>query len=549
MMAMFISALSQTLIVTAMPQVIVELGGFDRYTWGSTAYLLASIVATPIAGRLTDVYGPKIFFIVGGAIFILGTIFGGFSQTMTQVIIFRGIQGVGGGVMMITCFVAIAYLLPSQQRAKPQGMLSAVLALAWVIGPPLGGAIADGLSWRWVFWLNIPVGVVMLLLIMRTFPRVTVGATQRRLDYPGMFALTAAVGLLALGLSLGGAYHAWNSPLIIALLALGAAMVVAFVVAQCSSDAPIMPLEIYRIRMVATCAVVSLITGFGLYAAMMLTPLALQSVLDLSPTGSGGLFTPLLIGLIVGAFASGQLLPITGQRYRMHTIVGAVLMVVGLYLISTLRPDTPLAQVAVFVSVYGLGTGVVLAATTVAVQNTVPLPVLGASTAALHFCRQMGGLLGLSLLGALLTQRFSSKLSANLPNGVLDSAPRATMDAVQHDPHALIDPAVIKALSDGGDGNQTEELLHSILHDALAVALNEAFALAAAAVALCVVASLFIPPRGERSAAGVSPATGDGPQHTTQLQSRRLSPAGPFLRQLLRRHTFPPGMRGSIFRQ
>ena len=549
MLAMFISAISQTLVVTAMPQIMVELGGFDRYTWGSTSYLLASIVVTPIAGRLTDIYGPKIFFIVGGAIFILGTVFGGLSQTMGQVIVCRGIQGIGGGIMMITCFVAIAYLLPSQQRAKPQGALSAVLALAWVIGPPLGGAISDGLSWRWVFWLNIPVCVVMLLLIMRTFPRVTLEVKDRRLDYPGMFTLTAAVGLLALGLSLGGAYHAWDSPLIMALLVLGAAMVLAFVVVQFRSEAPIMPLEIYRIRMVTTCVVVSLITGFGLYATMMLTPLALQVILHLSPTGSGGLFTPLLVGLIVGAFASGQLLSITGQRYRIHTIVGAVLMVVGLYMISTLQDDTAFAQVAVFASVYGVGTGVVLAATTLAVQNSVPRSVLGASTAALHFYRQVGGLLGLSLLGALLTQRFASKLSESVADGVLDALPSAAMGPVEHHPHALLDPAAIGALSAGGDGSKAEEVLHSILHDALSAALGEVFIIAAAVVVLCLVASLFIPPGGERRAVGVPPVAGDGSRHTTRLPSRRLAPAAPVLQRLLRRRIFPPGMRNSIHRK
>ena len=510
MLAMFTSALSQTVIVTAMPQVIVDLGGFDRYTWGSTAYLLGSIIATPIAGRLNDIYGPRIFFIVGGAVFIIGTIFGGLSQTMAQVIISRGIQGVGGGIMMISCFVAIAYLLPPQQRARWQGVLSGVLALAWVIGPPLGGAVSEGLSWRWVFWLNVPLGVAIIILIMGTFPRITFEVKDRRLDYPGMLTLTAAVGLLALGLSLGGAYHAWGSPLIIAMLALGAAMLLAFVAIQFTSEAPMMPFEIYRIRMVSTCVAASLITGFGLYATMMLTPLALQVILHLSPTGAGGLFTPLLVSLIMGAFASGQLLSITGPRYRIHALVGAVLMVVGLYSISTLHSETPLAQVAVFVSVYGFGTGVILATTTVAVQNSVPHSVLGASTAALHFYRQVGGLLGLSLLGALLTQRFTTKLDLMLADAVSTPLPAAQLDAVKKHPHALIDPDAGGVMMPMNEGTVAEQVLHTVLHDTLSMALREVFLVAAAVAALCLLAVIFIHAGGGRAPAGdLSSPVGD----------------------------------------
>ncbi len=534
MLAMFVSVLGQTVIVTAMPQVILDLGGFDRYTWGSTAYLLAAITVTPITGRLTDIYGPKIFFLVGGTIFILGAIPAGFSQSMTQLIIFRGLQGIGGGIIMISCFVAIAVLLPPNRRARPQGLMSAVLAVAWVIGPPVGGAISEGMSWRWVFWLNVPVGVAIFALIISTFPRITSAVENRRMDYPGMLTFTAAIGLLILGLSLGGAYHAWGSPLIIALLVFGVAMTLAFAVTEISSDAPIMPLGMYRISTVAAGAVVSLITGFGLYATILFTPLALQAILHVSPVGSGGLLTPMLLGVILGAVLSSQTLSRTGERYRAHAVISAGFMVAGLYLISTMRDDTALALVSVFVALFGIGAGGMLAAMTVAVQNTVPHRVLGAATATLHFYRQMGGVLGLAVLGALLTQRFSSRLDKIIPDPVTAAVPSSQLDAVKNNPHALIDPAAVETLSVGSDSGYIEEMLHTALHDALVGALKDVFIITAAAVALCLLAALFIRASGDRGSIGAPPVPNEASPRRARFRFQPLAPARAIVQILLR---------------
>ena len=225
MLAMLLAALSQTIVATAMPRIITDLGGFDRYTWASTAYLVAAAVAIPIVGRLSDLYGRKIFFLLGITIFMIGSVPTGLSQTMTQLIAFRAIQGIGGGIIMTTSLVAIADLFPSQERGKLQGLISLVYGIASVVGPALGGFITDNLSWNWIFLFNVPAGIPVLLLIARTFPQIGPEVRKRSLDYPGMATLILAIVPILLALSWGGVQYEWDSPQTIGFLAFGLAMV------------------------------------------------------------------------------------------------------------------------------------------------------------------------------------------------------------------------------------------------------------------------------------------------------------------------------------
>ena len=497
LLAMFLAALDQTIVSTAMPRIIADLGGFDRYTWVTTAYLVASTVAVPIVGRLTDIYGRKIFFIGGISVFILGSVLAGMSESMTQLIAFRAIQGLGGGVIMANSFVAIADLFPPEERGKFQGFLGVVFGMSSVIGPTLGGFITDNFSWNWIFLINVPVGVPVLLLIAWLFPKITPEVKSRKLDYPGMVTMVLAVTPILLALSWGGAQYAWVSPQVLGFMAFGLAMSVAFVVIEARSDSPVMPLEIYRNRMVAVSLFATFLTGFGMFGAIIFIPLFFQGVLGASATTSGSFLTPMMLGIVFGATVSGQLLSRTGGHYRIQAIIGTGLMLLGAILISTMNPDTGFVRAVGYIVVLGLGLGVTFPTFTLAVQNSVPFRLMGISTSALQFYRSIGGMLGLAVLGSVMASRFASKLEETAPGDIVAALPPGQLDAIKNNPQALIDPSAVDRLKDGfaqagPDGAQMVETLLASLKSALAGAISDVFIIGSVVLALSLVVSLLL---------------------------------------------------------
>ena len=316
LLALFLSALDQTIVATAMPRIIADLGGFDRFTWVTTAYLVASTTAVPIVGRLTDIHGRKVFYVAGITVFLVGSVLAGMSQTMNQLIAFRAIQGLGGGVIMVNSFTAIADLFPPETRGKYQGFVGVVFGMSSVIGPTLGGFITDNLSWNWVFFVNIPIGVPVLVLIALLFPSIRPEVESRKHDYPGMVTLVLAVVPVLLALSWGGVQYGWVSPQVIGMLVFGLTMAAVFITIESRTDSPIMPLEIYRNPMVSVSLVIVFLTGFGMFGGIIFIPLFFQGVLGASATSSGSFLTPMMLGIVVGATISGQLLSRTGLRYR-----------------------------------------------------------------------------------------------------------------------------------------------------------------------------------------------------------------------------------------
>ena len=497
LMAMFLAALDQTIVSTAMPRIIADLGGFDRYTWVTTAYLVASTVAVPIVGRLTDIYGRKIFFIGGISVFILGSVLAGMSESMTQLIAFRAIQGLGGGVIMANSFVAIADLFPPEERGKFQGFLGVVFGMSSVIGPTLGGFITDNFSWSWIFLINVPVGVPVLLLIAWLFPKITPEVESRKLDYPGMVTLVLAVTPILLALSWGGVQYAWVSPQVLGFLAFGLAMGVAFVVIESRTDSPIMPLEIYRNQMVAVSLFATFLTGFGMFGAIIFIPLFFQGVLGASATSSGSFLTPMMLGIVFGATLSGQLLSRTGGHYRIQAIIGTGLMLLGAILISTMNPETGFVRAVGYIIVLGVGLGTTFPTFTLSVQNSVPFRLMGISTSALQFYRSIGGMLGLAVLGSVMAGRFASKLEDTVPENVSAALPPGQLDDIKDNPQALIDPSAVDRLSAGftqagPDGARMVEALLDSLKSALAGAISDVFIVSAVVLALSLVVSLFL---------------------------------------------------------
>ena len=497
LLAMFLAALDQTIVSTAMPRIIADLGGFDRYTWVTTAYLVASTVAVPIVGRLTDIYGRKIFFIGGIAVFLVGSVLAGMSGSMNQLIASRAIQGLGGGVIMANSFVAIADLFPPEERGKFQGFLGVVFGMASVIGPTLGGFITDNFSWSWIFLINVPVGLPVLLLIAWLFPKITPEVENRKLDYPGMVTLILAVTPILLALSWGGVQYAWGSPQVMGFLAFGLAMGVAFVVIESRTDSPIMPLEIYRNQMVAVALLATFLTGFGMFGAIIFVPLFFQGVLGASATSSGSFLTPMMLGIVFGATLSGQLLSRTGGHYRLQAVIGTGLMVAGAFLISTMNTDTSFVRAVGYIVVLGLGLGATFPTFTLAVQNSVPFRLMGVSTSALQFYRSIGGMLGLAVLGAVMANRFASKLEDLVPETVTAVLPPGQLDAIKDNPQALIDPSAVDRLKagfaqTGPDGVRMVDTLLGSLKSALAGAISDVFVLSAVVIGLSLVVSLFL---------------------------------------------------------
>ena len=497
LMALFLAALDQTIVSTAMPRIIADLGGFDRYTWVTTAYLVASTVAVPIVGRLTDIYGRKIFFIGGISVFILGSVLAGMSESMTQLIAFRAIQGLGGGVIMANSFVAIADLFPPEERGKFQGFLGVVFGMSSVIGPTLGGFITDNFSWSWIFLINVPVGVPVLLLIAWLFPKITPEVESRKLDYAGMVTLILAVTPILLALSWGGVQYAWVSPQVLGFLAFGLVMGIAFVVIESRTDSPIMPLEIYRNQMVAVSLIATFLTGFGMFGAIIFIPLFFQGVLGASATSSGSFLTPMMLGIVFGATLSGQLLSRTGGHYRVQAIIGTGLMMLGAILISTMNPETSFPRAVGYIIVLGVGLGTTFPTFTLSVQNSVPFRLMGISTSALQFYRSIGGMLGLAILGSVMAGRFASKLEDTVPENISAALPPGQLDDIKDNPQALIDPSAVDRLSAGftqagPDGARLVETLLGSLKSALAGAISDVFILASVVLALSLVVSLFL---------------------------------------------------------
>lgn len=418
MLALFLASLDQTIVATAMPRIVADLEGFDRFTWVTTAYLLASTTVLPIVGKLSDTYGRKWFFIAGIGIFLVGSVLAGLSQDMTQLIIFRSIQGLGGGTIMAISFIAVADLFPAEERGKYQGILAAVFAVSSVIGPTLGGFVTDQLSWQWIFYINLPLGIPVIFLFVALFPQISPASRKRSLDYSGIVALVLTVVPLLLALSWGGVQFDWVSGQVLGLLIFGSAMVLVFIAVENRAADPIMPLWVFRYPSVGVSLLVTFLSGFGMFGVIVFIPLFFQGVLGASATNSGSFLTPMMLGIVAGAMASGQTLSRWGAHYRLQGLVGLAIMTGGMLLLSQMTAETGFGQAVGYIVVMGIGLGITFPVYTLVVQNSVPRRVLGVATTSLQFFRSIGGTLGLAILGSVVTNRFASELSLAVPERV-----------------------------------------------------------------------------------------------------------------------------------
>ena len=492
----FLASLDQTVVGTAIPRIVADLGGFDRITWVTGAYLVASTTSVPIVGRLSDLYGRKVFYITGIAVFLVGSVLCGLSQTMEQLIAFRAIQGLGGGVLLSISFVIVADLFPPAERGRYMGIVSAVFGLSSVIGPTLGGVITDTLSWNWIFYVNLPLGIPLFFIFLRYFPVGTHLGGERHLDVAGMFTLVLAVVPLLVGLSFGGQYG-WSSPEVVGLLVLSVAMTAAFIVIETRAPDPIMPFDIYRNRTVSLSLLAVFGSGFGMFGAIVFIPLFFQGVLGASATSSGSFLTPMMLGVVIGAAISGQALSRWGGHYRAQGVAGLAVMALGMALISTLTANASFLQAVLYIVIMGFGLGTTFPTYTIAVQNAVPQGLLGIATSSVQFYRSIGGSLGLAILGAYMASRFASGLTESLPDTVRQMLPPGRLDDIAENPQALVNPEALAGLrasfdQAGPDAAGLADQLLEALRVSLASAIGDVFVIGVVAALLALVATLFV---------------------------------------------------------
>ncbi|MFF7153270.1 DHA2 family efflux MFS transporter permease subunit [Streptomyces sp. NPDC008139] len=444
-LGMLLAALDQTIVSTALPTIVSELGGIDHLSWVVTAYLLASTAATPLWGKLGDMYGRKRLFQTVIVIFLIGSVLCGIAQNMGELIAFRALQGLGGGGLIVLSMAIVGDIVPPRDRGRYQGVFGGVFGAASVLGPLLGGVFTEQLSWRWVFYINLPIGIIALAVIAAVL-HIPVRRTAHRIDYLGMAVIAAAATCLVLMTSLGGTTWAWSSAGIIGLAVAGVVLIALFVAIERRAQEPVLPPKLFRNRTFLLCSVISFIIGFAMFGAMTFLPTFLQVVHGFSPTLSGVHMIPMVIGMLLSSTVSGQIVSRTGH-YKVFPIAGTGVIAVGLVLLHTMDETTSTWVMSLYFLVFGLGLGLVMQVLVLAVQNAVGYEDLGSATSGATFFRSIGASFGVSLFGTIFANRLSDELTSafagkSLPAGVNPAQFQADPTAVGKLPAAVKGPVL-----------------------------------------------------------------------------------------------------------
>jgi EmrB/QacA subfamily drug resistance transporter len=414
-MGMFLAALDQTIVGTALPTIVGDLGGASHISWVVTAYLLAETIATALAGKLGDLFGRKLLFQVCIGIFLIASVFCGLAGALPWLIAWRGVQGLGAGGMMVTSMALIADYIPLRERGKYQGAMGAVFGVVTVVGPLLGGLFTDHLTWRWAFYVNIPVGIILLIFCQTSMPKIA-PTIHPIIDYLGIAVIAAASTCLILMTSWGGVEYPWTSPVIIGLGAAGLVLLGLFVRVENRAKEPMLPARLFRNHVFAVCGILSFLVGFTMFGALTFLPTFMQYVEGVSATASGLRLMPMVAGLIITAILSGTIVGHTG-RYKIFPILGGAVSAVGMFLLSRMDQDTPLWRSSVYLFVLGLGLGLSMQVLTIVVQNTVPYRELGVATSGVTFLRTLGSAFGVALFGTVYSHSLMSQLE-QVPSNV-----------------------------------------------------------------------------------------------------------------------------------
>ncbi|HLZ70102.1 MAG TPA: MDR family MFS transporter [Dehalococcoidia bacterium] len=503
MSAMFMGALDQTIMATAAPKIVANLGGFSLLSWVFTTYMLTSTVVGPLVGKLSDIYGRKPFLLAGMVIFLIASAGCGAAPNMAVLIACRGLQGIGGGAVFASIFATVGDIFAPAERGKYMGLFTGTFSLASVLGPAIGGLLTDHAGWRWVFFINVPVGAVAFPAIWRNLPLVR-SSRRPQIDFIGaaLLSLSTSCGLLALAWS--GTEYGWASAPTLALFAGAAAFGAAFVAQELRHPAPIIPFHLFRNREFLLGNLMVLCTGFAMMGAIPYLPTFLQVALDESATASGLITTPQSLGLLVTSIVGGQLLSRTG-RYKPLTISGSVMMVGAMGLMLTLSPTTPTWQLSLFVVLLGLGGGLVMPTLSVVIQNAVSHAYLGVATSARQFFMQIGAVIGTALFGVLLTTTFQAQFRQHVPAQTRAAVAAETLARFE-DPTLALDPAayakVQAELLAQPDGSTHLANARDAQRSAISEAIRRVFALALALIAVALALALLMKERPLRRTLG-----------------------------------------------
>jgi EmrB/QacA subfamily drug resistance transporter len=467
LLVVLLASLDQTIVATALPTIVGDLGGLEHLSWVVTAYLLASTITGPLYGKFGDLYGRKPTLQVAIVIFLIGSILCGLAQNMPQLIAFRALQGLGAGGLLTTTIAVVGDIIPPRERGRYQGIFGAVFGVSTIIGPLLGGFFVDNLSWRWIFYVNLPVGAVALFVIGAVFHSRT-ERVEHTIDYVGAATLAGGLSCVVLFTSLGGTTFAWDSTEIAVLIVLAVLLLVGFVFAERASSEPILPLDLFRNRIFTVSSIIGFVIGLALFGSVTYLPIFLQIVKGESPTESGLLLTPMMGGLLITSIASGRLISRFG-RYRPFPIVGTAFMTLGMYLLSRLDTGTDVVYTGLSMAVLGFGLGMVMQVLVLAVQNAVDYRQMGVATSGSLLFRQIGGSIGIALFGAIFANGLHTQLADRLP-------PDAQIPKT-------VSPAVVRHLPPRA---------HAAYIDAVAAALHPVFVVATFVALFAFIATWFL---------------------------------------------------------
>jgi EmrB/QacA subfamily drug resistance transporter len=525
MLGVLLGALDQTVVGPAMPKIIGDLNGFDHYAWVFTAYMLTSTISVPIFGKLGDMYGRKWFYVAGIVVFLAGSMLCGLSQDIWQLIAFRAFQGLGGGIMFSNAFTIIGDLVPPADRGRWQGLFGGVWGLASVFGPTAGGYITDNLSWHWVFYVNVPVGIVALAVLLTTFPNMhhDTGA-KKVIDWFGALTLIGAMTPLLVGLSLAGTADdwTWTSFNTLATFVVAAVFLVAFLFVETRVREPIIPLDLFKNRTFTLSVITVFLTGIGMFGAVSYIPLFIQAVQGGSATSSGNAVTPMMLTVVFSSVVTGQLISRTG-KYRVLGVVGMVLLTGGMFLLAGMNVSTPTWQTVIYMMVMGLGLGVAMPLYNLVVQNAFPITRLGVVTSAVTFFRSIGGTVGIAVLGSIVNNRFRDESVNQIQQLNPQLASQLPAEFVSKlNPQVLVNPQAIEGMRQAMQAQHVPAALVNGIIDtilkamkpALAIATTEAFLIGAVTLIIAIAATAFIqeiPLRKTNARPAMAMAEGDRP--------------------------------------
>ena len=492
-LALLLASLDQTVVGTAMPRIIAELQGLNYYAWVTTAYLVTSTVVVPIAGKLGDMFGRKPFILAGMIGFVGASALCGLSQNMVELVLFRGIQGLFGGMLFASVFTVLADIFPVEQRARMQGVFGGVFGLSSLVGPTIGGYLTDGPGWRWVFYVNVPVGILAVLLVSIALPYVRSKAQLRDIDWLGGIALAAGVVPMLIAFSITNT-HKWTDPEVLGLLAFSAVVLAGFFLIEQRADQPIVPFQLFKNNVFAVSVLVAFFSAVGMFGTILFVPLLYQGVLAVSATNSGQLLTPMMLGMIVFSTLAGQLMTRI-RYYRFIGTVGVATMIAGMLMLAQVGVGTSQWRVAIDIVVIGMGLGLTFPLTLVAVQSALPREFLGVATSQVQFWRNLGATIGSAILGSVLANRLPAAVAGQIAS--LDLPPQFKLPASSgsaSSPQALFDPANLAHLK-ASLPPQAAPLFDRVIEAtrvALANTMHDVFLIAAAIMVVALVATLFL---------------------------------------------------------